>query len=204
MSSPPITDDDLRQIERTAHERRRALTEKAKRDGGCYDPVYKRWIKWNGDGPDPEDWAAAKAEYNKKQQEERDDWYRQLARHLIPKGEEWGFAWGCYAFFCESPIEFRFFVEAGRQRWWLRPQLQVDQYRLDLADEERKIAIELDGHDYHKTKQQRGHDAKRDRRLTELGWKVLRFTGSEVHADVGQCVREARKTAGVSDAKQPT
>lgn len=50
--------------------------------------------------------------------------------------------------------------------------------------------IELDGHEYHKTKEQRTRDSKRDRVLMSLGWDVLRFTGSEIFTDVGKCYEE--------------
>lgn len=54
------------------------------------------------------------------------------------------------------------------------------------------IAIELDGHDFHeRTKEQARRDKSRDRNFTNQGWKVLRFTGSEVYADPELCVLEA-------------
>ena len=93
--------------------------------------------------------------------------------------------------FCESPIEKRFFVEAAMHGWRLRPQIKVGKYRLDLVDKDIKLAIELDGHDYHKTKDQRTRDANRDRTLMLKGWRTIRFTGSEVHRDVEKCVLQA-------------
>ncbi len=63
-------------------------------------------------------------------------------------------------------------------------------YRLDIAivGKGGKFAIELDGHDFHeRTKEQAAHDKKRDRALVAAGWKVLRFTGSEVWRDVAEC-----------------
>ena len=56
-------------------------------------------------------------------------------------------------------------------------------YLLDFAVPEIKLCIELDGHDGHKTKEQRTHDARKDRALTADGWHVIRYTGSEVHKD---------------------
>jgi very-short-patch-repair endonuclease len=61
------------------------------------------------------------------------------------------------------------------------PQYQLNGYRLDFAWFGRKVAVEVDGHDYHKTKEQRSYDAKRDRELTKMGWTTLRFTGSDVY-----------------------
>jgi len=57
--------------------------------------------------------------------------------------------------------------------------------------------IELDGHEYHKTKYQRTHDAKRDRWLYGQGWHVLRFTGTEIHQDLDRCIDEICALAGV-------
>lgn len=48
-----------------------------------------------------------------------------------------------------------------------------------------------DGHEFHeKTKQQAQYDKKRDRKLTKLGYKILRFTGSEIYNDVRKCIME--------------
>ena len=43
------------------------------------------------------------------------------------------------------------------------------------------IVVELDGHDFHeKTKEQAQKDKDRDRSLTRAGYKIMRFTGSEI------------------------
>ena len=44
-----------------------------------------------------------------------------------------------------------------------------------------KYAIELDGYKYHSTKSQINHDYEREQNLNELGYKVLRFTGSQIY-----------------------
>jgi very-short-patch-repair endonuclease len=62
-------------------------------------------------------------------------------------------------------------------------QYAINGYRLDLAWPDQKVAVEVDGHDYHKTKEQRSYDAKRDRELMKMGWTTLRFTGSDVYQD---------------------
>jgi very-short-patch-repair endonuclease len=74
----------------------------------------------------------------------------------------------------------------------LIPQYQADRYRLDFAliGNGFKVAIEIDGHDYHKTKTQRGADYQRQRHLERLGWRFIRFTGSEIYIDVQKCVRD--------------
>lgn len=47
-----------------------------------------------------------------------------------------------------------------------------------------KIVVECDGHDFHeRTKEQARRDKQRDRHFQSRGFKVLRFTGSEIFAD---------------------
>lgn len=88
---------------------------------------------------------------------------------------------------CESPIERMFWDEIC---WIFRgiiPQVKTGKYRLDFASEDLKVAIEIDGHDYHKTKDQRTKDAERQRSLEKDGWRVIRFTGTEVFNNPRKC-----------------
>lgn len=96
----------------------------------------------------------------------------------------------------DSPLE-RMFYELAFLDLHLYPQHPVGRYRLDFAIPAKRIAIELDGHDYHKTKYQRTHDARRDRWLFGQGWHVLRFTGTEIHQDLDQCIDEICALVGV-------
>jgi len=53
------------------------------------------------------------------------------------------------------------------------------------------IVVECDGHAFHeKTKQQAAHDKKRDRWFAAHGYRLLRFTGSEIHKDPFCCAHE--------------
>jgi Protein of unknown function (DUF559) len=52
------------------------------------------------------------------------------------------------------------------------------------------VVVELDGHESHKSREQRTRDARRQRWFEGRGIKVLRWTGSEVHANAQECVRE--------------
>jgi len=91
----------------------------------------------------------------------------------------------------ESPIErqlwsaFLSFVHTEDDKAPGLPvaQYQLNGYRLDFAWPGYQVVVEVDGHDYHKTKEQRSYDAKRDRELTKFGWTTLRFTGSDVYKD---------------------
>lgn len=98
--------------------------------------------------------------------------------------------------FFESPLE-RMFYELAFLDLHLYPQHPVGKYRLDFAIPDKLIAIELDGHEYHKTKYQRTHDAQRDRWLYGQGWHVLRFTGTEIYRDLDRCIDEICKLVGV-------
>ena len=78
-----------------------------------------------------------------------------------------------------------------------KPQAKVDNYRLDFClcgrcgYELEHVAIECDGHNFHeKTKEQAKHDKERDRYLTKKGYKILRFTGSEIYNDFDRIEKE--------------
>jgi very-short-patch-repair endonuclease len=96
----------------------------------------------------------------------------------------------------DSPLE-QMFYELAFLDLHIYPQHPVGKYRLDFAIPQKRIAIELDGHEYHKTKYQRTHDAKRDRWLYGQGWHVLRFTGSEIYENLDRCIDEICALVGV-------
>jgi len=96
----------------------------------------------------------------------------------------------------DSPLE-QMFYELAFLDLHIYPQHTVGKYRLDFAIPDKRIAIELDGHEYHKTKYQRTHDAKRDRWLYGQGWRVLRFTGTEIHQNLDRCIDEICALVGV-------
>jgi len=98
---------------------------------------------------------------------------------------------------CESPIETKFLEESHARGIQLRPQFWIQapigNYRVDFACVPEKIAIEVDGHEYHSTKEQRTYDAQRSRALQMLGWKVIRFTGTEIYSNAGGCIDDLIK-----------
>lgn len=93
-----------------------------------------------------------------------------------------------------SPIEESFKAECNRAGISFDTQEQVSRYRTDFLDKSRKLVIELDGHEDHKSKEDRTYDAKRDRQLQRDGYTVIRFTGSEIFKDVAWCVEEVKQT----------
>jgi len=61
--------------------------------------------------------------------------------------------------------------------------------------------IEIDGHEYHKTKEQREQDYKRERYFIRQGYTVIRFMATEVYLDALKCVLEAVQIASIVELK---
>ena len=54
------------------------------------------------------------------------------------------------------------------------------------------VVVECDGHDFHeRTKEQAAKDRSRDRRLQDAGYRIYRFTGSEIYREPMNCASEA-------------
>lgn len=70
----------------------------------------------------------------------------------------------------------------------IEPQKQIGSYLVDflVTFMGEQLVIECDGHDFHeRTKEQAQKDKLRDRTLQRLGFKVFRFTGSELWSKQG-------------------
>lgn len=94
---------------------------------------------------------------------------------------------------CESEVERLFLLAAYEHIEGLVPQYTVLRYRIDFAIPDKMIAIEIDGHEYHKTKEQRTHDTQREREIKltlPANWTVIRFTGTEIFQNTTRCVDE--------------
>lgn len=95
----------------------------------------------------------------------------------------------------ESPIERQFLLTwltlAPTDLMSIAPQHIIGRYRADFAVTSARVVIEIDGHDYHKTKAQRTADAARERAIRLMGWDVIRFTGSEIYNNAIECVFQA-------------
>ena len=59
-------------------------------------------------------------------------------------------------------------------------QVVIGIYRVDFVIDEEYV-IEIDGFEYHKTKEQREKDYKRERYLMRHGFTVIRFTATEIY-----------------------
>lgn len=92
-----------------------------------------------------------------------------------------------------NEVETEFYEAAKRVISGLVPQYQIGQYRVDFAVPCDRLAIEIDGREYHSEHQQLYHDKPRQREIEAQGWTVIRFEAWEVCDDVKFCVRRARK-----------
>src|SRR6266702_6335093 len=77
-------------------------------------------------------------------------------------------------------------------QWEIVPQFIWENYRIDFAifvpALPYPVFIECDGHDFHeRTKEQAARDREKDRRIQAAGIPILRFTGSQIHADPIEC-----------------
>lgn len=127
-----------------------------------------------------------------------------------------------YSNVCESPIEKMFFNALEQVGFYFNkydnivkgkcgevvvtPQYTFTElrYRVDFLFEvwDKTFCVEIDGHDFHSSKEQRGRDAKRDRELLAAGYPVLRFTGTEIYRDPEGCAEEALGRCAVNAAEQ--
>jgi hypothetical protein len=91
----------------------------------------------------------------------------------------------------DSPIE-KAFAAAWRTATGAYPeaQVQVGPYRADFRIG--KVIVECDGHAYHSSKEQRGRDAERDIYLQRQGYRVARFTGTQITHNAAACVAQVR------------
>lgn len=67
-------------------------------------------------------------------------------------------------------------------------------YRLDLAYEQERVAVEMDGSRYHSSKEQRERDMRRDAALASIGWLTLRYSHQRLHSDVAGCRHDTLAT----------
>ncbi|MGH7728732.1 MAG: DEAD/DEAH box helicase [Vulcanimicrobiaceae bacterium] len=111
---------------------------------------------------------------------------------------------------CDSPAELRL-LEALRAADVQEPEKQ---YRIDrspghvltVADfawPEQRLLVYVDGLAFHNTRRQRIHDARQQRALQDLGWRVSRFLGAEVYGDAQRCVHDIERALAATMPMQP-
>lgn len=65
-------------------------------------------------------------------------------------------------------------------------------YKVDIGHPERMVAVEVDGASH--VGLRREADTRKDMRLLELGWRVLRFSNERVTTNLADCVQEVLST----------
>lgn len=94
-----------------------------------------------------------------------------------------------------TPIEAPFYdaLQETDLVFAVQPRVQGDRtYRPDFIVfyGGKAVIVELDGHEGHKTKDQRDDDSKRELWFQQKGLSVLRWTGTQVTADARACVEQ--------------
>ena len=67
-------------------------------------------------------------------------------------------------------------------------QYPVHGYTIDFAFPDEMLAVEADGVYWHGLDRVKEKDARKDRRLLDSGWDVLRFTGDEIRQSAQGCI----------------
>jgi very-short-patch-repair endonuclease len=90
----------------------------------------------------------------------------------------------------ESPIEKKLFAALRDLGIAPRVQYPIGVFRADMAYEDEKLTIECDGRQYHTGERHVSKDRYRDKRLKELGWKVIRYPGWLINRYPEACAAE--------------
>lgn len=80
--------------------------------------------------------------------------------------------------------------------------LLLNKHLVDIEIHQAPIVIEADG-SQHTLRIQKAKDAERDAALTVAGYRVFRFTGSEINADAAQCVQRVIDAAALVPDEVP-
>ena len=72
-------------------------------------------------------------------------------------------------------------------------QYALGPYTIDFAIPEKHIAIECDGDYWHSLPACIKRDRRKDKYLSNLGWRVLRFSETEINTDVARCLTIVEK-----------
>lgn len=122
--------------------------------------------------------------------EDTDGWYEALSKGMTPIER----IMRIILIDVEDRLENKY--ELNRPIICFHSQYKIKNYRADFMVElwncnGNKYIIECDGHDFHeKTKEQAKYDKQRERIFVQNGYKVLRFSGSEIYSDFEKITQE--------------
>lgn len=86
------------------------------------------------------------------------------------------------------------FVQVGEEEENIVAQVPIGIYVADFViypDSHIPTVIEIDGHEFHKTKEQRFADYRKERFFMSEGYNIVRFMGSEIFVNSRKCAEEA-------------
>lgn len=81
--------------------------------------------------------------------------------------------------------------------------LLLERYRVDIEVRQAPIVIEADGFQHKADDALAAKDAERDAALTAAGYRVFRFTGSEINRDASVCVQHVIDACGLAPEEDP-
>ena len=96
------------------------------------------------------------------------------------------------------------FIAWGEEESSIASQVPIGIYIADFVIYGRSIIpaiIEIDGHEFHKTKEQRFADYKKERYFMSEGYAVVRYMGSEIFVDAAKCADEAMSLGTIFNEK---
>jgi very-short-patch-repair endonuclease len=79
-------------------------------------------------------------------------------------------------------------------------QYPIGPYTLDFAIPERRIVIECDGNYWHSRPECIKRDRRKDKFLTARGWDVLRFSETDINAELNECLLRVRQALSKEDS----
>jgi very-short-patch-repair endonuclease len=104
-------------------------------------------------------------------------------------------------------------INHGPCKEWVNiaPQTEIDTYRVDFLitfscgyKRLEELIVECDGHDFHdRTHDQASRDRERDRVLTSAGYRVFRFTGTDINRRPIECAIEIFRFIELRRAEAP-
>jgi very-short-patch-repair endonuclease len=110
---------------------------------------------------------------------------------------------------CESELELWGYQavfnrpEFQHGRWQLPVRTRHGSFRIDLAFEAEKLAVELDGRTYHAAAEHWERDIRRDLELATLGWQTVRLSHARLTSDVAGCRRDIAAVLRSRRASRP-
>jgi very-short-patch-repair endonuclease len=92
---------------------------------------------------------------------------------------------------CLTPTEQKLWAEIAGCRLgiWFRRQVPIGRYVADFVAPSVRLVVEVDGHHHHR---QRAADARRNRVMERLGYRVLRLEARLVERDMAEALARIR------------